>query len=160
MNSRSPSAANDTKATGVLAWVENFSRPGSTPARTSAWARKRPNPSSPTLPRKALLTPSRPSPAATFAGAPPGAFSKAGAVARSVPVTVGTRSTSSSPMQIASAMAVFPSPQSWALIIGRPCAGRSGPAQGVAALLRGPTLVLADIVAGDQLRRDQGDLLR
>lgn len=55
-----------------------------------------------TFPTKADLPPSRAMPTATFAGAPPGAFLKAGASARDTPATVGTKSISISPKHIIS----------------------------------------------------------
>ena len=67
--------------------------------RRSVSARKWPNGSSPTMPQKALATPSRARPTATLAAAPPGAFWKAGASTRPVPVAVGTKSINRSPTQ-------------------------------------------------------------
>ena len=102
MNSRSPSARSETNASAVRACPVKRKGPMSTPPSARVCARNRPNGSSPTLPMKALLTPSRASPTATLAGAPPGAFLNAGASIRLVPVTVGTKSISSSPRQTTS----------------------------------------------------------
>lgn len=52
-----------------------------------------------TLPIKAAEPPSLEIPTATLAGAPPGAFLKAGASASETPATVGTKSISISPKQ-------------------------------------------------------------
>ena len=52
-----------------------------------------------TFPTKAEEPPSLETPTATFAGAPPGAFLKAGASASETPPTVGTKSISISPKQ-------------------------------------------------------------
>lgn len=49
---------------------------------------------------KAEEPPSLETPTATLAGAPPGAFSKAGASARETPETVGTKSINISPKEI------------------------------------------------------------
>ena len=55
-----------------------------------------------TLPIKADEPPSLEIPTATLAGAPPGAFLKAGASASDTPPTVGTKSISNSPKQTTS----------------------------------------------------------
>ncbi|KAB2044598.1 hypothetical protein ES319_D01G102900v1 [Gossypium barbadense] len=52
-----------------------------------------------TFPTKADDPPNRYTPTATFAGAPPGAFLKAGASARETPPTVSTKSINNSPKQ-------------------------------------------------------------
>lgn len=56
-----------------------------------------------TLPIKAEEPPSLAIPTATLAGAPPGAFLKAGASASETPLTVGTKSINISPKQTTSA---------------------------------------------------------
>ena len=55
-----------------------------------------------TLPMKADEPPSLEIPTATLAGAPPGAFLKAGASASDTPPTVGTKSINISPKQTTS----------------------------------------------------------
>ena len=55
-----------------------------------------------TLPIKADDPPNLDTPTATLAGAPPGAFLKAGASARETPPTVGTKSINNSPKQTTS----------------------------------------------------------
>lgn len=55
-----------------------------------------------TLPMKADDPPNLDTPTATLAGAPPGAFLKAGASARETPATVGTKSINNSPKQTTS----------------------------------------------------------
>ena len=57
-----------------------------------------------TLPTKADDPPSLDIPTATLAGAPPGAFLKAGASASDTPPTVGTKSIKISPKQTTSAL--------------------------------------------------------
>lgn len=57
-----------------------------------------------TFPIKAEEPPNLAIPTATFAGAPPGAFSNAGASASETPLTVGTKSISISPKQTTNAV--------------------------------------------------------
>lgn len=63
-----------------------------------------------TLPIKADEPPSLDMPTATLAGAPPGAFLKAGASASDTPATVGTKSINISPKQTTSEPLSFDSP--------------------------------------------------
>jgi len=58
------------------------------------------------LPRNADEPPNLEMPTATFAGAPPGAFLKAGASARDTPPTVGTKSINNSPKQTTSPLSL------------------------------------------------------
>ncbi len=69
--SRSPDWERVTKASIVRACLENETARVSTPNPDSAAASPRPKGSSPTLPIKPASFPSRESPAATLAGAPP-----------------------------------------------------------------------------------------
>src|SRR3712207_1358631 len=99
------------------------------------------------MPMNALATPSRASPTATLAAAPPGAFWNAGASIKPVPVTVGTKSIKRSPTQTTSAMPVLLRPEEEV----------RGPSPGprVRSARAGPALVLGDVLARDQARGHQ-----
>ena len=97
MNSRSPSARRVTKASAVRAPWSKVMPSARTPFSLRIPASMWPNSSSPSLPTKAALPPSRDTAMATLAGAPPGALRKPGASARDTPETVGTKSMSISP---------------------------------------------------------------
>ena len=97
MKSRSPSARKETNASAVRASVEKSNPWMSTPESSNVLARKWPKGSSPTFPMNPLEMPSRDTPTATLAGAPPGAFLKAGASSSETPETVGTKSINNSP---------------------------------------------------------------
>src|SRR5574341_1368734 len=96
--SRSPSAVSDTKVRPVRTLRSKPSWLISTPSAARVSARKWPNGSSPTRPMNPDDAPRRANPMATLAGAPPAAFSKAGAWRKVTPVWVETKSSSASPM--------------------------------------------------------------